>query len=308
MGLSGADIVREAAWDCRVVLLAATEGEAEPLRAALLKPEKHVVATKTIVTGELETAGAGPAISAVGPTVGAVAGVQATGRPVKVVLAITGCDKANVAHALTCLLQVITPPPRLVLQVGIAGALPAVPPRPSASVGDIVLATRETYSDTGSSSSDGWLSAANLGLPIARVGRTELGGSFPLDTSLVQAAAEIIGAVGWPVRVAPEPPAVLFGPLVTSSQVTGLSSEAEEVARRSGALAESMEGAAAAHICALYGVPFLEIRGISNLVTERDRNSWQVERATAVAARAALAVIAALDQLPLAAAARRAGG
>ena len=50
-----------------------------------------------------------------------------------------------------------------------------------------------------------------------------------------------------------------------------------------------MEGAAAAHICALYEVPFLEIRGISNLVADRDRGSWQVDRAVAVAGRAALA-------------------
>jgi futalosine hydrolase len=54
-----------------------------------------------------------------------------------------------------------------------------------------------------------------------------------------------------------------------------------------------MEGAAAAHVCALYGVPFLEVRGISNLVGDRDRQSWQVEEAVAVAGRAALALVAA---------------
>jgi futalosine hydrolase len=59
-----------------------------------------------------------------------------------------------------------------------------------------------------------------------------------------------------------------------------------------------MEGAAAAHICALYKVPFLEIRGISNLVTDRDRGSWQVERAVSVAGRAALAVLESLSRLP----------
>ncbi len=69
------------------------------------------------------------------------------------------------------------------------------------------------------------------------------------------------------------------------------------MSRRWGALSESMEGAAAAHICALYAVPFLEIRGISNLVTDRDRGSWQVERAVAIAGRAALAV-AACDRSP----------
>ncbi len=92
---------------------------------------------------------------------------------------------------------------------------------------------------------------------------------------------------------------MVTGPCVTASRVTGLLAEGEEVARRWGAVAESMEGAAAAHICALYGVPFLEVRGISNLVVDRDRASWEMDRAVAVAARAALAVAAALDRLPL---------
>ena len=43
--------------------------------------------------------------------------------------------------------------------------------------------------------------------------------------------------------------------------------------------AENMEGAAAAHVCALYDVSFLEIRAISNLVEDRDRSAWKVEEA-----------------------------
>ena len=54
------------------------------------------------------------------------------------------------------------------------------------------------------------------------------------------------------------------GPCVTSSRVTGTDEEAAILAERWHAVAESMEGAAAAHVCALYGAPFLEVRGISN--------------------------------------------
>jgi futalosine hydrolase len=57
-----------------------------------------------------------------------------------------------------------------------------------------------------------------------------------------------------------------------------------------------MEGAAAAHICALYGVPFLEIRAISNFVGDRDRGTWAVEEAVETAGRAALAVVAGLGR------------
>jgi futalosine hydrolase len=167
-------------------------------------------------------------------------------------------------------------------------------------VGDVVIATSEAYSDTGSSSPAGWLSAAELGLAIARPGDAELGGVFPLDLALAEAARAAIAAGGSSSSAGGSGESVLLlGRCITSSCVTGRADEAEAGARRWGPLAESMEGAAAAHISALYGVPFLEIRGISNLVTNRDRESWQVERAIAVAGRAAIAVVGALDQLPL---------
>jgi futalosine hydrolase len=92
---------------------------------------------------------------------------------------------------------------------------------------------------------------------------------------------------------------VFAGPCITASQVTGVTAHAQVLAERWQALAESMEGAAAAHICALYGVPFMEIRGISNLVGDRDRERWQVRRAVAAGSWAVRAVVDSLDLLPL---------
>jgi futalosine hydrolase len=157
-------------------------------------------------------------------------------------------------------------------------------------VGDLVLATQEAYSDTGSSSPGGWLSAEELGLPISLVEGLETGGVFVLDQDLVQRARDAILATEWPEG----PPAVHMGPCVTSSCVTGTRETAETLVERWGPLAESMEGAAAAHLCALYDIPFVEIRGISNLVGDRDRSSWQVEEAIRVAGRAALALVVTL--------------
>ena len=49
-----------------------------------------------------------------------------------------------------------------------------------------------------------------------------------------------------------------------------------------------MEGAAAAHVCAMHDVPFLEVRGVSNLVEDRDRAAWRIaEAADAAQARRA---------------------
>jgi futalosine hydrolase len=293
--LDGCEALGEATRDCRLVLLTATEAEAEPLLRGLREPRAHVVATKKVVVGLL----------------GATPGQEKQGSPgdtagdfVRLAVAIGGCDKTNTAHLLTCLLQAMRPKPVLVLQVGVAGAFPRGPERPAGAagsvpaIGDLVIATEEAYSDTGSSSPAGWLSAGELQLPIASLDGVESGGRFPLDPSLVQAAVEVVEGIqdsDWP---APRP-AVFAGPCVTASLTTGVRAEGEEVARRWGALAESMEGAAAAHVCALYEVPFLEVRGISNLVVDRDRSSWEVDRAARVAGRAALAVAAALDRLPL---------
>jgi len=279
------EALREATRGCRLVLLAATDIEAEPLLRAFREPATWVVLTKKLVVGavaaERDTAKRGVA-----------------GGAVQAVLAISGCDKVNAAHTLACLLLTMDPQPSLVLQVGVAGAFPGSGVGRRPGVGDLVFATEEIYSDTGSSSPAGWIPAGELGLPIACLGGIESGGRFPLEARLVQAAVEVVDRIddkGWPGGR----PAVFAGPCVTSSRVTGIRSEGELIARRWDAVAESMEGAAAAQVCALHGVPFLEVRGISNLVVDRERDTWEVIRAAEVAGRAALAVTAALDTLPL---------
>jgi futalosine hydrolase len=42
---------------------------------------------------------------------------------------------------------------------------------------------------------------------------------------------------------------------------------------------ESMEGAALHYACLLAGVPFLQLRGISNAVGERDKSRWETDKA-----------------------------
>jgi futalosine hydrolase len=61
--------------------------------------------------------------------------------------------------------------------------------------------------------------------------------------------------------------------------VTGTLRRARELRRRFGALCENMEGAAAAQVCARYGVPLLEVRGISNMVSDREPASWRKREA-----------------------------
>jgi futalosine hydrolase len=53
-----------------------------------------------------------------------------------------------------------------------------------------------------------------------------------------------------------------------------------------------MEGAAVAQLCAGFGVPFFEVRGISNLVEERDLSRWGLAVAATAAQQAIRAVLA----------------
>lgn len=195
----------------------------------------------------------------------------------RVLVIVSGYDKANTAHALTCLLQVSRP--RLVLQFGIAGGFGSA----GLGVGDLVVPSVEIYGDTGSSSPQGWLSTEAFGLPVAQVAGRTYWNSFPLEAALVARAAKLLSEGTWPEST----PLVASGPAVTVSQVSGRREEAETLAGRWDALIESMEGAAAAHICALYRVPFLEVRAVSNLVGDRDRAAWDIPGAAERAAEAA---------------------
>ena len=52
-------------------------------------------------------------------------------------------------------------------------------------------------------------------------------------------------------------------------------------ARHPGVLAEAMEGFGVAEAAALYGLPVLEVRAVSNPVGPRDRDAWRIGAALA---------------------------
>ena len=180
-------------------------------------------------------------------------------------LVITGIGAVNAAHALTRHL-VTQPKPSLVIQAGIAGAyVPAGVP-----IGAVVLASEEVYADVGVMTTEGWRSAEEIGIPLVEATATSPArfNNFPLDAHLVARAAAVCG-----------PLVARTGRFLTLSRVTGVRALGDALHARFGALCESMEGAAAAHVCALHDVPFLEVRGISNLVEDRDRSKWRIKEA-----------------------------
>ena len=86
------------------------------------------------------------------------------------------------------------------------------------------------------------------------------------------------------------------GRFITVSTCSGSRQRGEELARRFHGICENMEGAAVAQTCLRYGIDCLEIRGVSNLVDERDMKTWDIPRAVEAAQRFVLKYIEEMDR------------
>jgi futalosine hydrolase len=191
-----------------------------------------------------------------------------------------GLGAVNTAHALTCALQALQP--SVVLQAGVGGAYLGA----GLGVGDLALASEEHYGDLGVRTHAGWQSAELIGIPVLKQ-EASFFNRFPLDPAMVTRAEQLLLDSSWEgVR-----PALRCGPFVTVQECSGLATLGAERAARFGGVCENMEGAAAAHLCRLYQVPFLEVRGISNLVEDRRREGWNLPLACGRAQEAALRLI-----------------
>lgn len=194
-----------------------------------------------------------------------------TGRldGVPVVLMAGGMGKTNAAHALTALLE--TRPVRGVIGFGIGGAYPGS----GLDVGDVALATAAVYGDEGVQTPAGWMTTEGIGIPLWTAGESRLFNEFALDPARVERARAALADAGFAVRT---------GPFVTVSACSGTAALGAAMARRvPGALCEGMEGAALAHVAAIYQVPLLELRAVSNLVEDRDLARWRIREAAETA-------------------------
>jgi len=141
-----------------------------------------------------------------------------------------------------------------VLATGIAGGLPP------AAIGELVVADRVVFADLGAELADGGFA----GLTELGLGDPEL----PADPAL---AVELTRRTG-----------ARLGTVLSVNTVTGTEQRAARLrAAHPTALAEGMEGAAVALAAARAGVPFGELRAISNPVGPRDRDAWQLGTALA---------------------------
>jgi futalosine hydrolase len=174
-----------------------------------------------------------------------------------------GVGPVNAAHAVT--LAITRSRPAAIVVCGIGGAYPGS----GLQIGDVACADSECYGDLGATSPGGFLDMQALGFPI-------VDGATPIYNVL-------------PMQVFPSPRRV---PFVTMSSGTGTDVAARAIAARTGGAVENMEGAAVAHVAHLHGIPVGELRGISNLVTDRDTAAWRIRDAADAAQEALLSWIA----------------
>lgn len=236
-----------------LALVCSVPFECERLRAAMDDVSETVIGRKPAWTGRLD----GTAI----------------------VLVAGGMGKTNAAQALTALLE--TMDVRGAIGFGIGGAYPGG----GLDVGSIALASAAVYGDEGVQAPGGWMSAEGIGIPLWQAGDARTFNTFALDAARVERARAALAAAGYDART---------GPFVTVSCCSGTAAVGAAMAARvPGALVEGMEGAALAHVAAIYGVPFLELRAISNLVEDRDLSRWRIRDAAEAAQQAVRVVVGA---------------
>ncbi|RLP85565.1 MULTISPECIES: futalosine hydrolase [unclassified Micromonospora] len=189
-----------------------------------------------------------------------------TVAPVGVGPAVAGAATAR----LLALAEAAGRPYRAVVSAGVAGGFVG-----RVAVGDTVLGTASIAADLGAESPDGFIPVDELGMPPALLGN---GSVLPADPRLLAALRDAL-------------PSATTGTVLTVSTVTGTAASTEELRRRHpGAVAEAMEGYGVAVAAAQAGVPFAELRTISNPVGPRDRDAWRLREALDALTKAAPAL------------------
>ncbi len=168
----------------------------------------------------------------------------------------TGVGKANAAGAVG---RVLDPDRhRGVLSVGIAGALPGS----GCQLGDVVCASASVFADEGVQTPDGFESCAQMGFSPFD-GDSDSIEHDPYVLDLLNACSDHIG------------------PIACVSVCSGTDRLAGEVAGRTRAIAEAMEGAAAALAAHRVDRSLLtgEVRVISNTAGDRGAQRWDLDGA-----------------------------
>ncbi len=166
---------------------------------------------------------------------------------------VSGIGRTNAAAATTEAI-IKDGPFNSVISAGLAGALPGG----ELEIGDIVVATSCVYVEEGLLTPDGFQDMAGLGFSLGDF----TGNVVPVDPNMLVVLDVLYRT----------------GPIATVASCSGTDEAAREVVRRTGAIAEAMEGAAVVHAAARLGIPAGELRAISNTTGNRNNQRWDLPR------------------------------
>ena len=167
---------------------------------------------------------------------------------------ITGVGLTATTYRLTR--QLIIKRPELVIQAGVAGAL-----NPGLDLGEVVVVRSEAIGDEGVREKDQFLSLFQMNLALMQ--------EFPWENSrlvnrwLEEGLAEGLRTVNG----------------VSVNEVSTYGEQIVYYRKQLGADIETMEGAALHYTALMEGVPFLQLRAISNYIGERDKSNWKMAEA-----------------------------
>jgi futalosine hydrolase len=161
-----------------------------------------------------------------------------------------------------------------VVNFGVAGAYLDNDTPVQAELLDLCLAEQEVLGDIGIQMAD-TVERFSGDLPVRD--------RFILDPGLLAAAGRIL-----------EDEDILYkrGTFVTVNCASGTRQRGNQLGRQFCGLCENMEGAAVARVCEEFSLPCLEIRCVSNMVEDRNKEAWQLQKACVKAGRAAAALAA----------------
>ncbi|WP_446009636.1 futalosine hydrolase [Candidatus Electrothrix sp.] len=179
---------------------------------------------------------------------------------------VTGIGPVETTLSLTRYL-LKTDPIDCIINFGIAGAYWKDAPSMQAGLLDICLAEQEILGDLGIQLTD-TVKKFSEDLPVQD--------NFSMDPGLLSAATQILKNKDINYKT---------GAFVTVNCASGTLHRGNQLGYQFCGLCENMEGAAVARVGKEFSLPCLEIRCISNMVEDRNRENWQLQEACAKVGR-----------------------
>ncbi len=167
---------------------------------------------------------------------------------------LTGVGMLNTSYALMKHLQIKKP--HIVIDAGIAGSFTTKYPP-----GTVVAVKEELIADLGVQEKEGYKDVFDL--KLAKPGQFPFTKKMLINPHLEILARTLLRKVR----------------SITVNQITTSKKNTELYATKYKADIENMEGAAVHYVCLREGIPFVQIRSISNYVGDRNKKNWKLKEA-----------------------------